>query len=398
MMSTNYLKWTVLLFILLWVGSCGGSGSDSDASSPVPQSALAPAFAYSQPAERGDGWRTASAVDLGMDVTGMETLMAQIQNNAFGFRRMDGVLVVKNGDVVFEAQLRNALDMTDQWAENQDPELHAVHSVTKSIMSAAVGIAIEQGLIAGVEESALSYFTALAPFGQDEEAKLRMTLHDWLTMQHGLQWNEWDVNYLDERNQNLQMIESPDPLGFLFNLPMAGEPGESFAYSTGISYALGEVIARASGQRFYDFVIQNLFVPLQIDEYDTWWMQGDAHAGSSLYLSQRSMAKIGQMFLDGGVWAGQQVVPAHWVTLSTTEHVSQGSIRYGYQWWLRNYRVGGEVIDTVYASGWGGQLIFILPALDAVVVMTGSRYEDGDADQTSVTTMMQEYILPFVMQ
>ena len=170
-----------------------------------------------------------------------------------------------------------------------------------------------------------------------------------------------------------------------------------FAYSTGVSYGLGQILARVSDQRFYDYINTHLFVPLGIQKVNTWLMQGDAHAGSSLYLTMRGMAKLGQMYLDGGRWQEQQIVPQSWVVESTTQVLQQDTIRYAYQWWLTDFVPNGQGVPSYYASGWGGQSIFVLPTLNSVVIVTGHRYEDGDAQETSVRSMMNNYILPFVM-
>jgi CubicO group peptidase (beta-lactamase class C family) len=387
------LSWLGLILALFVLNGCGGA---SDATTQTTTITPGPPYSYNQPEQKSDGWQVASAVDLGLDIQEIESLINRIEANDFGFRRVDGVLIVKDNKLILEKHLRTELDESDSWAQNTNLELHAVHSVSKSIMSAAFGIAIEQGLVGGVNDLALDYFEDLKPLANDSSAKQAMTIGNWLTMQHGLDWNEWDVNYLSSANQNLQMIESANPLRFLLDLPSTSQPGTEYAYSTGISYALGQIIAQTSEQRFYDFVIRHIFEPLGINEYDAWYLQGDAHAGSALYLTMRGMAKFGQLYLDGGVWLGQQVVPETWVNNSTQEKVSSDGIRYGYQWWLTDFSVNGEDVFCFYANGWGGQLIFVLPDLNVVVVLTGHGYEDGDAAETSARKMMEDYILPFV--
>ena len=161
---------------------------------------------------------------------------------------------------------------------------------------------------------------------------------------------------------------------------------------------MGQIVARQSGQSFYQFIINNLFEPLGITQHDAWMFRGDLHAGSGLYLTLRGMAKFGQMYLDDGRWLGQQVVPAAWVRESTQQYVQQGSIRYGYQWWLTTFQMGEVSIESFSANGWGGQLIYVLPDLNAVVVMTGHRFEDGQGAETDVRVMMEQFILPFINQ
>ena len=345
-----------------------------------------------------DDWQVASALDLGMDVSGLEQLIDNIQDDRFGFRNMDGVLIVKQGKLVFDTLLRSELDVSDDWAGNQDLDIHAVHSVTKSVMSAAIGIAMERGEIGSIDDLALAYFEDLLPLANESTQKQQMTLENWLTMQHGLQWNEWDVNYLSNANQNKQMIDSATPMRFLLELPSITPPGGTYAYSTGISYALGRIISRTSGERFYDYIQRHILEPMNITKHDAWLMLNDVHAGSGLYLSMRGMAKFGQMYLDGGKWLGQQIVPADWIEISTQQHVTAEGIRYGYQWWINTYTSNGESYDSYSANGWGGQFIMVLPELDSVVILTGHRYEDGQAEQTDVRAMLEDYIIPFLTQ
>lgn len=381
----------ISIYLALSLSACGGSSND-DAAVATP----AAPYVYQPPTAKADDWPVASATDWGMDVSLMERLLDNIKADRFGYRNMDGIVLIKDGHVIFEQLLRQKTDVTDGWINNTNLNLHAVHSVSKSVMSAAMGIAIERGEVGGIDDRALDYFDDLAPFANFDSRKQSMTLEHWLTMQHGLQWDEWNVNYLNNANQNKQMIDSPTPMRFLLDLPTATEPGSTFAYSTGISYALGQVIARSSGQTFYHYIQTHLFTPLGITNFNSWMMLGDAHAGSSLYLTMRDMAKFGQMYLDGGIWMGQQVVPSDWVTLSTQEHVSEGNIHYGYQWWLARFTVKDQVYESVYADGWGGQYIMLFPVLNSVVILTGHRYEDGMAEQTSVRGMLEDYILPFL--
>lgn len=386
----------LFLVILIALTACGGSSSDSASDNPTNPN-FPDSFTYQAPSPRGDGWETASAVDLGMDVSLIENMVNRIYDNDFGFRRMDGVVIVKDNQLIFDTLIRTELDVADGWASNNNLSIHAVHSVTKSVMSLSMGIAIEQGLVGSVEDSALSYFPSYAPYGSQTELKQSMTIKNWLTMQSGFAWDEWNVNYQDDSNQNLRMINASDPLSFLFTQPMGSQPGTDYAYSTGVSYALGEIIARTSDMNLLQFMQLNLFQPLRISQIDHWVFHGDVHGGSGLYLTMRDMAKLGQLILDNGQWQGQQVVPQSWIEESTQQQVVSGTIRYAYQWWITDFSANGQNYHCIYASGWGGQQIFVLPELNAVVVLTGHRYEDGQAEQTSVRDMMQDYILPMIL-
>jgi CubicO group peptidase (beta-lactamase class C family) len=385
----------ILIAIALLTTSCGGG--DKQQSNTTPPPAAPVPYSYSVPEQRNDGWTAQDARAANIDVQRLETLMDQINSQQYGFRRIDGLAIVKDGKLVFEQRVRTSLDIGDGWAANTDIDLHVVNSVTKSVMSLAFGIALDQGLISGLDASIYDYLTVDNTIENWDDRKAGISIRHYLTMQHGYDWDEWNVNYLDSSNLNAQMNNSAEPIQFLLNRPMATDPGTTFAYSTGVSYALGVMIANASGTSFFDFLDRELLQPLNITKSDFWTLDGELHAGSALYLSLRDMAKIGQLVLDGGRWHGIQVVPEAWVNESIAKHlqVSQDNdVGYGYQWWSRTYNRGSEPLPVIAALGFGGQLIYVFKDLNAVIVFTGHRYNDGDDDETNIANILENYILP----
>nr|WP_309486555.1 serine hydrolase [Ancylobacter mangrovi] len=162
---------------------------------------------------------------------------------------------------------------------------------------------------------------------------------------------------------------------------------------------LGGALERASGERLEDFPRQALFEPLGIDTFE--WVamsNGEAAAASGLRLSARDMAKIGQLVLDGGVWKGRRVVSEDWITESTAPRFEGWRpMRYGYQWWVgASPHAGGEV-SWIAAIGLGGQRIFIVPALDLVVVSTAGLYRDPDQGAFS-RAVLEKVVLPAVRE
>ncbi len=385
----------ILIAIALLTTSCGGGEKQQSNTTPPP---IAPTpYSYNVPEQRNDGWTTQDARTANIDVHRLETLMDQINSQQYGFRRIDGIAIVQDGKLVFEQRVRTSLDIGDGWAANTDIELHVINSVTKSVMSLAFGIALDQGLISGLDASIYDYLTVDNTIEDWDDRKAGISIRHYLTMQHGYDWDEWNVNYLDSSNLNARMNNSAEPIQFLLNRPMATDPGTTFAYSTGVSYALGVMIANASGTSFFDFLDRELLQPLNITKSDFWTLDGELHAGSALYLSLRDMAKIGQLVLDGGRWQGIQVVPEAWVYESTAKHlqVSQDNdVGYGYQWWSRTYNRGSESLPVIAALGFGGQLIYIFKDLNTVIVFTGHRYNDGDDDETNIANILENYILP----
>jgi len=220
----------------------------------------------------------------------------------------------------------------------------------------------------------------------NDPQKGEITLQHMLTMSSGIPWDE-SVPYDDPRNSLNQQFYSEDPVRYLLEQPLTAPPGTTFIYNSGTTNVLGDIVRVTSGQTLVEFAEQHLFAPLGITSYDWIGFPLAPHiavASSTLYMRPRDMAKIGQLYLQGGEWNGHQIVSQEWVKESTGESVqiqsSQSPIPglingYGYQWWRGTFANGG--VDTYFAAGWGGQFTFVLPDLDMVVVLTGGQFE-GD--------------------
>lgn len=393
MSKFNHLLSVVGCFWILWmVTACGSSGS-SDPVNEQPQQK----YQYQIPTLLGDGWPVEDLAISGVDVTSIETLADNIQKQNAGYAFIQSLVIAQNGKLLVSEQFRQSTDFTDTWAGNRNPNLHAIHSVTKSINSILLGVAIEQGYISGVDAKVHDFFTDRNVIQNWNAHKQTITIENWLNMRSGYLWDEWNVNYLEASNLNTQMINAADPMQFLLDRPMASEPGSTFAYSTGVSFGLGRIIQRATGQSLNTYLAQNLLAPMQIESFDFWQLDGQLHSGSGLYLKPRDMAKFGQMFLDGGMWNGRRIVSEDWVNQSTQQRVninSSGSIGYGYQWWMRVFQVGEQSYSAYYGDGFGGQYVVVVPELEIVIALTGNAYEDGQSEQRNIRSIIENEILP----
>ncbi len=296
-----------------------------------------------------------------------------------GFVR--GMVVVRDGVVVGEDQFGST-----------GANFRQSHSVTKTVMSILIGIAIEQGLIPeGVEARMVDYLPeVLLP---DDPAKDQILLRHLLTMSSGLQWNEDLI--IDWQNGH-------DPAHDMLGRTLVATPGTVFNYSTGASHLLSVVLAHTTGMSTQDYADEVLFGPLGITER-YWSVIGGYHnGGNSLYLRTESLAKLGAMALDDGVWDGEQIVPAWWLNRSTMADVhglgSFGAlteIDYGWLWWLDS----GTAYKIHIAWGWAGQFIFCVPALELVVAVHSQSTADGgvaDIQERSVLDIIVNRILPAV--
>ena len=159
----------------------------------------------------------------------------------------------------------------------------------------------------------------------------------------------------------------------MLNRPVTSVPGTQVNYSTGNSHLLSAILQQATGMTAYEFGKEYLFDPLDMDSVQcSTDPQGISDGGNGFSMNVYDMAKIGQLYLNGGVWEGQQIVSSEWVEASTTLQFkrSTGSADYGYQWWVRTF--GTENHAAYFAQGHAGQYIFVVPDLELVVVFTSN--------------------------
>ena len=251
----------------------------------------------------------------------------------------------------------------------QGRPVHTLQSVTKSVTATLIGIAQQRGEIRGVDVPLLSFFGDY-DLGAVDPRLRRATLADLLTMRSGIEWHESD-RPLDETNTTLQLERSDDWIRFTLRQPMDADPGTKWVYNSGGSQLMSEVIRSATGVHADRYAEQHLFAPLGIRDWQ-WKTTPTGHPDTEggLYLGARDLARIGQLYLDDGVWQGRRILPAGWAREATARHVANvngtpGSPGYGYQWW-RYDRRGAEVWA---GNGFGGQFLVVLPAQRIVGVV-----------------------------
>ena len=378
-------------------------------------------YSYQIPVQTNDGWATASLDAVYMNEELLGELMKHIDSKEY--ENVHGILIVRNGKLVFEEYFEGyTFSYTGPWSslfnfrgDQMDFGIDTPHnlaSVTKSYTSALVGIAIDQGLIQDVDELMFSFFPDYAHLSNEQKDKI--TLEHLLTMTSGLKWNELELWLGDLDHDLIRLFMVNDPVEYVLDKPLVTEPGTAWYYNGGGVNVLGEVIREASGMRMDDFAEKYLFAPLGITEYQWEHMSSDViHASGNLRLRPRDMAKFGYLYLNDGVWNGQQIISQEWVEESTKESVSipweslEGILgdeyvdipethgdRYGYLWWLKTFHTNSKSVETYFASGWGGQRIYMFPSLDMVVVLTGGNY--GTSQKEPVDEIITLYVLPAV--
>jgi CubicO group peptidase (beta-lactamase class C family) len=349
---------------------------------------LAMSLAAASPADWPTaGWRESTPEAEGLDRAALEALSAEFEQARHGY--VDGMLVIRNARVVFErsyphdysALFAKAPDRTPGLYNYYDSEwhpfyrktaLHTMQSVSKSVTSALLGIAIRRGELASVDVPAAPFFEGYRTNADDKHFKA-MRLRDLLTMTSGIKWDEDSVPYTDPANSCAAMEASKDWVQFVLAQPMAAEPGTHFVYSSGVTELLAQVLKNATGRHADEYATEQLFPRLGIK--DSHWKRtptGHPDTEGGLYLAPRDLAKLGYLYLKDGVWAGERILPEGWVAASTAGAVDvpEGDgTRYGYQWWVP--RSTPTRPTSFAARGYGGQYLLVVPSLDLIAVFTG---------------------------
>lgn len=316
---------------------------------------------------------------------GLEKIINTSYNN------ISGIIVLKNGEILYENYF------------NEYTAADAVHvaSVTKSVFSALIGIALENGHIKSIDQKVLEFFPDYT-VKTGEKTIQDITIKNMLTMTA-------PYKYKTEPYEKFFTSQNPiqDALDLLGGNGSIGE----FNYSAiGGTHILSGILARATGQSILDFAMENLFSPLGInvtqnvvlrnkeehiaimnDKNTGGWVvdpQGINTASWGLFLTPADMTKIGQLYLNGGRWNGRQIIPAGWIAESTREHsrcVQWGNLAYGYLWWIIDNK------KPIYAAlGDGGNVIYV-NAKKKMVVSIASLFMPRARDRLK---LIKEYIEP----
>jgi CubicO group peptidase (beta-lactamase class C family) len=272
------------------------------------------------------------------------------------------VVVSQGGEVVLE-----------EYLDGDVSTLRNTRSCTKTVAGMLVGMAIDRGIVAGVETSLQELLGEPAP-----PVKLR----DLLTMSSCLDCDDWDD--ASPGNEEL-MYPQEDWLGFALRLPLRGSTG--FSYCTAGVVALGVALERALGEPLSTFAERELFTPLGIESAR--WVytpKGETSMAGGLELTSRSLLRLGELYLGGG----EDLIPAKWVAESIRPHARiDDEMEYGYLWWLREY--GGE--SCFFMTGMGGNRVHVLPETRRVAVITTTNFGRRDAHDLS-DRLLEEQILP----
>lgn len=380
----NIIILSFLLIFMLVAVQAQSNESDTDAirdvcdltDKPPPTRFYQRGFTPEDDNDDADFWSFSSMSNQRINPNIISEGLAQLEESS----TRQSFLLIRNGQIVYE-EYYNGSSITDS---------NNIASVSKSMISALLGIAMNQGHILTAEDTIAKYLPDYFEDITDPQTRA-LTIRDLLTMAHGWAWTE---NISDRALNN-----SDNWIEDILALEIVDEPGTFFNYSTGASHILSAVLTEATGMSTCEYAHKYLFEPMGIDaEFWGYDPQGYFTGGHSVSLTAREIAKFGMLFLNEGNWFGEQLVPGWWVVASTTPRIQIGNnyAGYGYYWWLNEITGGYEMYS---ALGAGGQLLHVIPDLDVVMVIThGFRGNRRDfAEEAESYVFIRNYLIPAIL-
>lgn len=347
-------------------------------------------------------WPRSTPAQANVSASALENLENQLRTGAYG--QVNSFLLLRHGQLVYERYF-NGHDQQSQMP---------LYSVTKSWSSALIGAAAAQGIVA-VDQT----LDQLMP-GYDREfvsnPTLRaISLRDLLTMRHGLDWDEWSTAFTSSNNPVYQMVRAADWWEAVLNRPVTAAPDRVFRYSTGVSNLLGGALFEQTGLSADELAESLLFQELDIGpryyEVDlsggprgtgiTRFQPGLTPTGHGLWLRATDLAKLGQLYLDEGVWETRRLLDKSWIEDSWTAYsnrdtdpgVFSAGLSYGYQWWSQVYPTANGGVPVHFAWGYADQFVFVVPSLDLVVATTaGNTRYDGPTLRSDFAQAVLQHI------
>lgn len=317
-------------------------------------------------------WDSSTPNEQGMNETKLVELLDYLDNESA--LHPTGVLIVRNGYIVLEEYLSITL------GENKTLD---ILSCTSSIISALIGIALNQGLLE-LDDSVLDFFP-------DREIDNYVASKDEITIEHlltntaGFSW--------EENTDPASMHVQDDWVQYVLDKTMVHEPGTFFEYNSGLAHVLSAILENVTGTSTLEFAETVLFGTLGIEDYE-WRVdpQGVYDGSGGLEISLRDLAKIGYLYLNNGSWDEEEVIPKSWIDQSTSFHINVNTIKdYGFLWWI--YRS----IGVYNAVGFTARVVSVIPDYNIVAIVTG--YDStGDFLRNQWLNALREYIIPAAIE
>jgi CubicO group peptidase (beta-lactamase class C family) len=359
----------------------------SDASNFFPRPSGEARYVYRKPPDTGDGWATARASDVGMDEAVLSRLIQRLIDADPAARRpalIHSLLVAHKGRLVLEEYF---------FGFNRD-QPHDTRSAGKTFASVVLGAVMRRGVNISPESRIYDVVAAMGPFANPNSRKSQITLAHLMTHTPGLACDDNDEASPGEENKMQAQTQQPNWWKYTLDLPMAHDPGSRYAYCSANMNLVGAALTAQTRTWLPELFDRTIARPLQFGPY--YWNlmpTGEGYLGGGAFLRSRDLLKVGQTYLNGGVWNGRRIVDTSWVTTSTAPRVKispattglspeefsnyYGEGEDGYAWHLGQLRIGDRTHRTYAATGNGGQILIVVPDFDLAVVFTGGNYGQG---------------------
>jgi CubicO group peptidase (beta-lactamase class C family) len=317
----------------------------------------------------GIAWSQEKPAESGIDASSLEPLYSEMTQEPH--HDLKGIVIVRDGRLVSEQYFNG--DSVDT--------LHDIRSATKSITSLLMGIAIQKGLVHNVNDSIALYLAALPKDGKE-----KITIKDLLNMRSGLDADDEDPSTPGDEDN---LDKSSDWIRTIYAVPMKGIPGSKYNYCSINAFLTGALVENVSHVPLDAFATSNLFEPLGIQDYRWRHVPINRTTGQgNLSITTRDMAAIGELMLNEGAVNGRPLVSREWIARSLASQVAISDSDpyadfYGYMWYTKAEPIGGHSIEVHFASGNGGNKIYIVPSLHMVIAITSSAYNTNYGQRRS---------------
>jgi CubicO group peptidase (beta-lactamase class C family) len=354
---------------------------------------------YKKPDQLNDGIQTATLKDVGIDEKIINAMTDSITNG--NYTNVHSVLISRNNKLAYEQYWPGEDEVRMKGKVGVVPHhrdsLHDIRSITKSITSAAIMVAIAQGKIKSVNQRIFEFFPQYARY--DTGTKQQITIQHLLNMTSGLEWQGTN-DFMD----SMKLTNASAAIEFVLKQRLLDTPGTKFNYSDGSTQVLAAILEKVTGIDIKKFTTQFLLQPLGIKHFE-WTKQesGLISAWAGLRMRSRDLLKFGMLYLNEGKWNGKQIIPAHLVQQSLTSQITtpfgDSLLHLGYsnQFWVFTDNINGIPANYSRASGNGGQIIVIDRQNKVVMVTTAGNYYQTDLRKSS-WDLYYDFVFPAVIR
>lgn len=354
-------------------------------------------YSYQKPTLFDNNLPTDNSYNVGVDSTKIVELTRLILMDSFP--NIHSLLIMKDNKLIYENYFSGK---DENWGrslgyrKHDRISLHDTRSISKSVVAACIGIAIQQQKIKSIDDPIFNYLPDYLQYKNSQNDKI--TIRHLITMSSGLQWDE-DVPHGTSKNSETQMEKSSDPVAYVLRQPIAFHSGSVWRYNSGGVQILAEIIKNTSGLNIDKFAEKFLFLPLGIKTYT--WTKSKLNfpaAASGLRLTSIDLLKLGVLYLNFGNWDDKQLLAEKWIDESLKLQIVREPSQahgYGYLFWIDTETIDGKSYKIVSAKGNGGQRIFICKELNLVVVITAGNYNKKGVVNNG-EKLLTNYIIPSI--